>query len=122
MKTDIDKSKYSCTMSNQSSTLMNTPHHILSDLPREDLDLIVELVLKSGSIKDLAGAYGVSYPTIRIRLDRVIERLKTLQEGRALDPLSELLASLVERGELTPSGARAIREAARAKQAAGGAQ
>jgi hypothetical protein len=93
--------------------------HPLASLPREDLDLITELVLRSGSLKDLADAYGVSYPTIRLRLDRVIERLKAAVNGRAPDPLSELLAKLVERGELSASGARAVREMTR-KLAAGG--
>lgn len=87
--------------------------HPLASLLPEDLDLIVELVLKSGSLKDLAAEYGVSYPTIRSRLDRVIERLAAAKAGKKADPLSELLASMVERGELSPSGARAIREMAR---------
>lgn len=99
---------------------MNTDDHYLTSLPREDLDLIVELVLKSGSLKDLASVYGVSYPTIRARLDRVIQRLETLRAGRALDPVSELLAGLVERGELTPSGAHTIRDAIRALPAHNG--
>lgn len=87
--------------------------HPLVALPREDLDLITELVLKSGSLKDLAAAYGVSYPTIRGRLDRVIERLRSSVEGRARDPVSELLAGMVERGELSVSGARSIRDLVR---------
>src|SRR2546421_2142634 len=87
--------------------------HPLLTLPREDLDLITELVLHSGSIKDLADAYGVSYPTIRLRLDRVIERLSAAVKGKAPDPVNELLARLVERGELSASGARAVRDAVR---------
>jgi len=87
--------------------------HPLLTLPREDLNLIVELVLKSGSLKDLADTYGVSYPTIRNRLDRVIERLSAAVKGRAPDPISELLARLVERGELSASNARTIRDLAR---------
>ncbi len=87
--------------------------HPLNRLPREDLDLIVELVLKSGSLKDLASAYGVSYPTIRARLDKTIERLGAAVRGQTPDPVSELLASLVERGELSPTGARAVRDLVR---------
>ncbi len=92
------------------------PAHPLARLTREDLDLITEFVLRSGSLKDLAEAYGVSYPTIRSRMDALIERLKGAIEGRAPDPLSDLLANLVERGELTPSAARAIRDTARKSQ------
>ena len=87
--------------------------HPLASLPREDLELITELVLQSGSLKDLATAYGVSYPTIRARLDRVIDRIKQAQAGRQPDPLGELLARLVERAELAPAAARAIRDVAR---------
>jgi hypothetical protein len=85
--------------------------HALMALPGEDLDLITELVLKSGSLKDLATSYGVSYPTIRARLDRVIERLQAIKAGHALDPLTDLLATLVERGEISVSAARRVREA-----------
>ena len=87
--------------------------HPLARLAREDLDLITELVLRSGSLKDLAVAYGVSYPTIRARLDRVIERLQEAKAGQAPDPLKEMLARLVERGELSPAGARSVRDLAR---------
>jgi hypothetical protein len=87
--------------------------HPLTRLVREDLDLITELVLQSGSLKGLAKAYGVSYPTIRQRLDKVIDRLRDLVEGREPDPLAELLARLVERGELPASTAREVRDLAR---------
>ncbi|MGD9690678.1 MAG: DUF2089 family protein [Phycisphaerales bacterium] len=91
----------------------NNPPHLLTSLPREDLDFIAELVVQSGSLKDLAAAYGVSYPTIRGRLDKVIARVLELRAGRAPDPLSELLAQLVERGEISTSAARAVRELVR---------
>jgi len=86
--------------------------HPLATLPREDLDLVTQLVLHSGSLKDLAISYDVSYPTIRIRLDRVIERLRGAVAGREQDALTELLATLVERGELSITNARAVRQAA----------
>ena len=90
--------------------------HPLSRLSRGDQELIAELVLHSGSLKGLAKAYGVSYPTIRQRLDRVIERLRELMAGREPDELGELLSEMVARGEVSVSSARAIRETAR-KQA-----
>ncbi len=97
-------------MSSQNSNLQDHP---LGGLSREDLDLITQLVLRSGSLKDLAEAYGVSYPTIRGRLDRVIERLRLAVEGRPPDPLRDLMVTLVERGELTVGAAQAIREMVR---------
>ena len=87
--------------------------HPLAALPRADLDLIVELVLQSGSLKGLARSYGVSYPTIRNRINKVIGRLRDAVDGRQPDPFRELLASLVERGELSTAAARRIHDAAR---------
>ena len=91
--------------------------HPLTQLPREDLDLILELVLQSGSLKDLAASYSVSYPTIRARLDRTIERLRALISGHRPDPVTELMADMVARGDLSAAVARRLRDAIR-KQAA----
>src|SRR5688500_3670803 len=42
----------------------------------EDLSFIKRFVLASGSLKAMADVYGISYPTVRLRLDRLIERVK----------------------------------------------
>ncbi len=47
-------------------------------LTDEDLMFLKRFVLASGSLKQLATVYGISYPTIRLRLDRLIERVKVL--------------------------------------------
>ncbi|HZW07017.1 MAG TPA: DUF2089 family protein [Phycisphaerales bacterium] len=94
----------------------------MGSLSREDLDLITELVLHSGSLKDLAAAYGVSYPTIRGRVDKVIERVRGAKAGRKPDPLSELLAGMVERGELSVANARAVQDVARKSSRDGGSE
>ncbi len=70
--------------------------------------MVLELVLRSGSIKGLAKAYGVSYPTMRQRLDALIERARDAVEGREPDPLREAVARLVARGELSAAGAREV--------------
>lgn len=85
----------------------------LAQLPADDLALIVQFVLRSGSLKDLARDVGVSYPTIRARLDGVIGRLRAAVEDRPRDPLAETLAEMVQRGELTATGARKVLEAAK---------
>lgn len=95
------------------AALSGVADHPLFALPREDLDLIAQLVLTSGSLKDLAAGYEVSYPTIRARLDRTIARLREVLAGRPPDPVIELVADLVERGEISTAGARAIRELVR---------
>jgi hypothetical protein len=84
--------------------------HPLLQLSSEEREFVLRLTLASGSLKDLAQHYGVSYPTIRARLDRLLERLRALVACRPRDPMAELLADFVERGEMAPSTARAVLE------------
>ena len=53
--------------------IRNAPNWILS-LEEEDLEFIKNFILNSGSLKEIAKIYNVSYPTVRIRLDRLIDR------------------------------------------------
>ena len=48
----------------------------LINMELEDIAFIKKLVLFSGSLKDLAKEYEVSYPTIRLRMDKLIEKVK----------------------------------------------
>ncbi|MSQ94547.1 MAG: DUF2089 family protein [Gemmataceae bacterium] len=43
-------------------------------LEDEDVAFLKRFVLASGSLKELAEAYGLSYPTVRLRLDRLIAK------------------------------------------------
>src|SRR5947209_12083005 len=80
----------------------------LRDLGDDDLEFVQRLVLASGSLKDVAALYGVSYPTIRGRLDKLIDRLRARVEGRPPDPMADLLADLIARGEVAASAAKAV--------------
>ncbi len=84
--------------------------HPLESLSDQDREFVLRLVLASGSLKDLAKHYGVSYPTIRTRLDKLIERLEGFLKGRPIDPVNDMLADLLAKGEVTPSAARAIQK------------
>ena len=50
----------------------------LDGLSEEDRAFIRRFVLASGSLKEMAKIYGISYPTVRLRLDRLIEKIKLL--------------------------------------------
>ena len=88
--------------------------HLLQRLDEDDLNMVTSFILVSGSIKDLATQYGVSYPTMRQRLDRLIQRVRRLVDGVEADPLSDYLADLLTRGQLSADVARRIRELHRA--------
>lgn len=47
----------------------------LVELDETDIKFIREFILSSGSLKEMAKIYDVSYPTVRLRLDRLIEKI-----------------------------------------------
>lgn len=57
----------------------------MAGLEEEDVAFIKKFILASGSLKEMAGQYGVTYPTVRLRLDRLIQKIK-LTEDVAADP------------------------------------
>lgn len=60
----------------------------LSRLGREDQQFALAFILCSGSLKEMARLYRVSYPTVRNRLDELIARLNRIgetQEKEAAD-------------------------------------
>lgn len=65
----------------------------MSALEEEDLVFIKKFILASGSLKEVAGQYGVTYPTVRLRLDRLIQKIR-LGEDTAADPYIALVKRL----------------------------
>ena len=57
----------------------------LSRLGSEDQQFALAFILRSGSLKEMARLYGVSYPTVRNRLDDLIARLGTIIESQEAD-------------------------------------
>ena len=48
-------------------------------LPADDQRFIFDFVLCSGSLKEMAARMALSYPTVRNRLDDIINRLKSFE-------------------------------------------
>lgn len=48
----------------------------MGNLDTEDLTFIKKFLLASGSLKEIAREYSVTYPTVRLRLDRLIQKIK----------------------------------------------
>jgi hypothetical protein len=51
------------------------PQWILA-LEEEDVTFLKNFVLKSGSLKEISKLYDVSYPTVRLRVDKLIQRIE----------------------------------------------
>jgi hypothetical protein len=69
-------------------------------LEEEDLAFVKRFILFSGSLKDLANAYGVSYPTLRLRLDRLIDKIKMLENQKIEDHYERVLRAQFADGKL----------------------
>jgi hypothetical protein len=71
---------------------------LLSD---EDRTFLKRFLLNSGSLKDLAGAYGVSYPTVRQRLDRLIDKVKVIDQLEGTDAFERVLRGMLAEGAIS---------------------
>lgn len=77
----------------------------LARLTYEDQVFVSEFVRSHGSIKDMEKAFGVSYPTIKNRLNRIAGQLSLVQvsvEASAPAPAAdEDPLGMLERGEIS---------------------
>ncbi|MDZ4858325.1 MAG: DUF2089 family protein [Candidatus Hydrogenedentes bacterium] len=80
----------------------------LSVIDEEETLFLKQFLLTSGSLKQLATLYGVSYPTIRARLDRIIDKVQVTDSPSAGDSFEKLLDVLVEQGVVVPGTARTL--------------
>ncbi len=65
----------------------------LNNLNAEDISFIKRFIMASGSLKEVAKIYDVSYPTVRLRLDRLIQKI-SLSEKQEEDAFIGLIKRL----------------------------
>lgn len=63
------------------------------DLEPEDAGFLKNFVLKSGSLKEIAKLYSVSYPTVRLRLDKLIQKIE-LADQQEEEPFTAFIKGL----------------------------
>lgn len=80
-------------------------------LSDEDLSFIKRLVLASGSLKDLAKAYGISYPTVRLRLDRLIAKMRVFDSQEIVSEFERTLRARYAEGKLDMDTLKVLLEA-----------
>jgi hypothetical protein len=76
------------------------PERWIDLLSEEDLAFLKRFILTSGSLKDLAAAYGVTYPTVRLRLDRMIDKIKIIDAHDGASAYERLLRGLFAEGKI----------------------
>lgn len=55
------------------------PLPVLAGLAQDEQQFVLEFIKSSGSLKEMAAILKLSYPTVRNRLDDIIEKLKQSQ-------------------------------------------
>ncbi|SRR5579862_804679 len=77
-------------------------------LEADELSFVRRFVLASGSLKEMAEEYGVSYPTIRQRLDELIGKIRRGTKEKPVSELRRTIRRMVEDGEIDVAQARKI--------------
>lgn len=72
----------------------------LDHMSDEDRAFIKRFVLASGSLKALAEEYDISYPTVRLRLDRLIDRIKIFDSERITSDFEKVLRAQYADGKI----------------------
>jgi hypothetical protein len=75
----------------------------LARLALEDQIFVTAFVRSHGSIKDMEQTFGVSYPTIKSRLNRIAGQLEFVETNPA--PSSNEVLERLNNGEITPAEA-----------------
>ncbi|MEI6580010.1 MAG: DUF2089 family protein [Eubacteriales bacterium] len=65
----------------------------VSGLDEEDMNFIRNFIVASGSLKEIAKQYNVTYPTVRLRLDKAIQKIQ-IGESTAQEPFISMVKQL----------------------------
>ena len=89
--------------------------HWLTGLDRDQLDFLLTFVRCRGVIRDIEALLGVSYPTVRNRVDQLVDAVERLlgQAQAAAAPIDPRIAVLerLAGGEISPDRAMTLLDA-----------
>jgi len=116
MELDFKKLKPDADGEHERRRVQDPERRWVEQLSDEDLAFLKRFLLTSGTLKDLAKQYGISYPTVRLRLDRLIEKVKLLDERETRGPFELKLRSLYADGRLDDGTFRDVLRAYREEE------
>jgi hypothetical protein len=90
------------------------PQWILA-LEQEDATFLKNFVLKSGSLKEIAIFYKVSYPTVRLRLDKLIQKIE-MSDQQEEEPFQTFIKGLAVDSRIDLETAKIIIEKYKMKE------
>src|SRR6476660_8549817 len=77
-------------------------------LDDDDLAFLKRFLLASGSLKELAQAYNISYPTVRLRLDRLIAKIEVFDSHAPMTEFERTLRGLAADGKVDLATLKAL--------------
>lgn len=77
------------------------------NLDDEDVSFIKRFLIASGSLKEIARQYGVTYPTVRLRLDKLIQKIQ-ISDQPEQDPFISLIKQLTINDKIDLSTAKVL--------------
>ncbi len=77
-----------------------SPRDWLDQLSDEDVNFLKRFILASGSLKAVAAEYSVSYPTIRLRVDRLIQKIQLVDDAQVSSEFERRARGLYADGKL----------------------
>jgi hypothetical protein len=77
----------------------------LATLAKEQLQFVEVFLTCRGNIKEVEKALGISYPTVRGRLDEIIAALGYFPQKKQDHVNKKEIVSLLEKGEISPEDA-----------------
>src|SRR5262245_63692041 len=77
-----------------------TARRWIDRLDEDDIAFLKRFVLASGSLKELAQAYSISYPTVRLRLDRLIAKIQIFDSQSPMSDFERTLRGLHADGKI----------------------
>lgn len=89
------------------------------NLDDEDVSFIKKFLLASGSLKEMARQYEVTYPTVRLRLDKLIQKIR-ISDDTESEPYIALIKKLAINDKLDFDTAKVL--ISEYKKAKGGKQ
>ncbi len=87
--------KYKYVILQKAVIIMDTVPMWMKNLDDEDMIFIKRFILASGSLKEVAKLYGVTYPTVRVRLNKLIDKIKLAEDKTDNDEFVELIKRYV---------------------------
>jgi len=88
---------------NMCGVILNMPIEVVPDwmvnLEDEDIIFMKKFLMASGSLKEIARQYDVTYPTVRLRLDKLIQKIQ-ISDDISNEPYVALIKRLAVNDKL----------------------